>query len=76
MTAENAESQLRAALGQVLRYRQAMLRLQPRVRAAIVTECAAPDESWDDLFAAEGITFAWLGHLDYFVDAMIQPSPN
>ena len=76
MTAENAESQLRAALGQVLRYRQAMLRLQPRVRAAIVTECAAPDATWDDLFAAEGITFAWLGHLDNFVEATIQSSPK
>lgn len=59
LTPENEERQLRTALGQVLRYRQALLGVHPDVRAAVVVEQVPLDESWLELFHNEGICLSW-----------------
>ncbi len=61
----NEESQLRYALGQVLRYRHSMATSSDRsIRAAVVTSREPSDPSWLALLAGHGVVLAWPGSLD------------
>ncbi|MGC1239913.1 MAG: hypothetical protein WA860_14110 [Acidimicrobiales bacterium] len=51
----NEEKQLRAALSQLLRYRQSLEALGRIVRTVVIAECQPWDESWYDLLTEQGI---------------------
>ncbi len=59
LTPANEENQLRAALGQLLRYRQAFVALGSSVRMVVVAECEPTDCTWGELLAAEEIGMTW-----------------
>lgn len=59
ITPRNEERQLRAALGQVLRYRQLLEEEGRTVQAMIAAEVKPTDPSWNELCAREDITLVW-----------------
>jgi len=70
LTAANEERQLRAALSQLLRYRQALVALGYDVRAVVAAEHEPGDSSWHDLLAQEQIDLVWSARFADFIAKM------
>jgi hypothetical protein len=68
LTPANEENQLRAALGQLLRYRQAFVALGSSVRMVVVAECEPTDCTWGELLAAEEIGMTWPEQFQEFLE--------
>ena len=65
--AENEERQMRLAVGQVLRYRQAMDLGWGHIHHVIATSTPPKDDSWGDLLASLGIQLIWPGEFGRLV---------
>lgn len=70
LTTENEEKQLRAAVGQVVRYRHQLAEHHDIVRALIAVERAPTDLSWLELCESQSILLLWP---DLFASAL-EPS--
>ena len=69
LTATNEESQLRLALGQILRYAALLERSGNRVQPVIVGERQPSDSAWAELCARHGVILAWPGAFGLLFDA-------
>jgi hypothetical protein len=70
ITPANEENQLRTALGQLLRYRQALAALGFSVRMVVVAECEPADATWRELLAAEEIELTWPERFEGFLSGI------
>jgi hypothetical protein len=64
VTIENEEKQLRLGLGQVLRYRQALMLRGRAVMAVLVPEMKPTHESWMALCHELGVVLVWPDNFD------------
>lgn len=70
LTEHNEEHQMRAALSQLLRYRQALVRSGGIVRTVVIGEDQPKDASWNELLAGENIELTWPGDFPAFLNRM------
>lgn len=70
LTAQNEENQLRTALGQLLRYHQALTNLGHPVRMVVVAERQLSDATWGELLADHKIELTWPDTFPRFLAAL------
>jgi hypothetical protein len=67
LTKANEERQLRSALSQLLRYRQALTGLGYEVRAAVIAEHEPTDPTWKELLDEQGIDLVYPANFEAFL---------
>jgi hypothetical protein len=67
LTAANEERQLRAALSQLLRYRQALSALGYEIRTVVVAEHEPVDPTWAELLSEQNIQLVWPDQFSSFL---------
>ena len=70
LTEKNEEKQLRAALAQLLRYRQSLEAMDLVVRTVLITECELWDTSWLDLLREYHIEYTYPAQFTSFIASL------
>lgn len=70
LTEANTERQMRAALAQLLRYRQALTNLGHTVRAAVIAEYEPTDSTWAELLAEHDIALVFPERFETFIASL------